>query len=88
MALKLCDNPKKMLEICKKIRKIAQNEINNAKLSITCLKKDSSLGYEASMGYVGGVKRVEWKIKQVQYMLDSEVSYYESQVEKHLERIN
>lgn len=83
VALKLCDNPKKMLEICARIRKIAQNEIENAKSSIKYLKKDSSLGYEASMGYVGGVERVEWKIKQVQNMLDSDVAYYETQVKKY-----
>ena len=84
--LKLCDNPQKMLEICKKIRNIATSEIANAKQSLAYLKKDSSLGYEASMGYVGGVDRVEWKIKEVNYMLDSEVSYYENQVKTHLER--
>lgn len=86
VALKLCDNPQKMIEICKKIRNIATSEIANAKQSLAYLKKDSSLGYEASMGYVGGVDRVEWKIKQVNYMLDSEVSYYENQVKNHLER--
>ena len=72
-----------MLEICARIRKIANNEIENAKSSIRYLKKDSSLGYEASMGYVGGVERVEWKIKQVQNMLDSDVAYYETQVKKY-----
>ena len=87
VALKLCDNPYKMLEICKKIRKIGMDEIANAKQSLAYLKKDSSLGYEASMGYVGGAHRVEWKIKQVNYMLDSEVTYYENQVKAHLERL-
>lgn len=86
VALKLCDNPSKMLEICKRIRKISESEIENAKASIKYLLKDSSLGYEPSMGYVGGAKRVEWKIKQVKTMLDSELFYYENEVKKYLER--
>lgn len=85
VALKLCDNPIKMLDICKKIRKIAEDEIKNAEQSINFLKKDSSLGFEPSMGYVGGVKRVEWKIKQVKYMISNEVSYYENHANKCLQ---
>ena len=87
VSLKLCESPKKMLEICAKIRKIANDEIANAEKSIKYLKKDSSLGFEASMGYVGGVDRVLWKIKQVNYMLNRELGYYETEVKKHLERM-
>ncbi len=87
ISLKLCESPKKMLEICAKIRKIANDEIANAEKSIKYLKKDSSLGFEASMGYVGGVDRVLWKIKQVNYMLNRELGYYETEVKKHLERM-
>jgi superfamily II DNA helicase RecQ len=87
IAIKLCESPKKMQEICAKIRKIANDEIANAEKSIKYLRKDSSLGWEASMGYVGGEERVLWKIKQVNYMLNRELGYYEKEVEKHLERI-
>ncbi|MBR6737751.1 MAG: hypothetical protein IKL82_05260 [Clostridia bacterium] len=87
VALKLCENPAKMLEICKKIRKIANDEIKNAEYSLRFVKKDSSIGFEASMLYVGGVDRVNWKIKQVNSMINGELNYYERETKKHIERI-
>ena len=86
VSLKLCDSPTKMLEICAKIRKIGLAEIENAKKSIKCLRKDSRLGYEASMGYVGDENRVNWKIKQVNYMIEREIPYYEDNVKKSMAR--
>ena len=86
VAIKLCDSPTRMLDICEKIRKIALSEIENAKKSIKCVQKDSRLGYEASMGYVGGEDRIKWKIKQVNYMIDREISYYEDNVKKSMAR--
>ena len=68
------------------IRRASESEIENAKASIKYLLKDSSLGFEPSMGYVGGVKRVEWKIKQVNAMLNSELFYYENEIKKHIQR--
>ncbi len=87
VALKLCDSPKKMLEICKKIKVISNAEIKNAEESINYVKKDSSLGFEASMLYVGGEDRIRWKIKQVNCMLSGELDYYEREVLKHIERM-
>lgn len=87
VTLKLCDSPAKMLEICKKIRKIANDEIKNAEQSIKYVRKDSSLGFEASMLYVGGEERIRWKIKQVNFMLTGELDYYEREVKKHIERM-
>ncbi|MBQ3234528.1 MAG: hypothetical protein IJA97_00030 [Clostridia bacterium] len=84
VALKLCDSPKKMLEICAKIRKIAENEIANAEKSIKYVKRDSTLGFEASQGYVGGEERILWKIKQVKYMLKRELGFYEREAQNHL----
>ena len=77
VVLKFGSDKEKIFEACRKIRKIANAEIENAKKSIKFVKKDSSLGYEASMGYVGGEERILWKIKQVNFMLDKELSYYE-----------
>lgn len=85
--IKLCESPKKMAEICAKIRKIANDEIANAEKSLKFLRKDSTLGFEASMGYVGGEERVLWKINQVKYMLERELGYYEKELEKHVARM-
>lgn len=63
--------------ITSRIRAIAANEIANAEESIEYLEKDSSLGFEPTMLYVNSPERVLWKIEQVKYMLDKELTYYE-----------
>ena len=67
----------KINKITAKIRKIAEREIENAEESIEYAEKDSSIGYEPSMGYVASPKRIAWKIKQVKRMLKAELSVYE-----------
>ena len=63
--------------ITSRIRAIAANEIENAEESIAYLEKDSTLGFEPTMLYVNSPERVWWKIEQVRYMLDKELTYYE-----------
>lgn len=70
---------KKVKKYADEIKKIALLEIENAKESLIYLDRDSALGYEPSMGYAGSRARVEWKIKQVNYMLSGELQkYYDS----------
>ena len=75
--LMIAETKREINKITAKIRKIAQNEIENAKESIEYAEKDSSIGYEPSMGYVASPKRIAWKIKQVNRMLKAELSVYE-----------
>lgn len=65
--------------ITSRIRAIAANEIENAEESIAYLEKDSTLGFEPTMLYVNSPERVWWKIEQVKYMLDKELTYYEQE---------
>ncbi len=71
------DNKQKLLLAVKNIKRIANAEILNAKKSIQYVEKDSSIGFEPSMGYACDRERIEWKIKQVTYMLQHELSIYE-----------
>ncbi len=71
------ETEEKLYTASKKIRRIAENEILNAQKSLSFIDKDSALGFEPSMGYACDRERVEWKIKQVRYMLDKELSIYE-----------
>ncbi|MBQ8657889.1 MAG: hypothetical protein IJ506_02040 [Clostridia bacterium] len=64
------------------IERIARAEIENAKESIAFVEKDSAIGYEASMCYQGDKAHIEWKIKQVEYMLKHEVGMYRNCLEK------
>lgn len=66
----------KVIKYANKIKEIAYKEMDNARESLSYLDKDSALGYEPSMGYAGGRERVEWKIKQVEYMINRELKDY------------
>ncbi len=71
------DNKQKMASAVMNIKRIANAELANAKKSIPFVEKDSSIGFEPSMGYACDKERIEWKIKQVNYMLNHELSIYE-----------
>lgn len=52
---------------------ILLSEKMNSKSAIEFVEKDSRLGWEPSMEYVGGRENILWKIKQVEYVLDIEI---------------
>ncbi len=76
MRLFSAETKEKLAQAVSNIRKIAEREIQNAERSIAFVEKDSALGYEPSMGYACDRERIEWKIKQVKYMLEKELSVY------------
>lgn len=59
------------------IRKLGASEISNAEKTLKIVDKDSSLGYEPSMGYGGDRAHIEWKIRQVKHMMEYELGIYE-----------
>ena len=69
-----------IIELLSEVKQIAKEEIDNAKNSIPLVEFDSALGYEPSMGYACDKAHIEWKIKQVQYILDVEVAIYENSI--------
>lgn len=60
------------------IRKLGEKEIRNAERALKIVDKDSSLGYEPSMGYAGDRAHIEWKIRQVKNMMENELAIYEN----------
>lgn len=74
--LSIAATERKCFKLIKDIKKIGEREILNAKKSIAFVERDSSLGYEVTMGYQGDKKNIEWKIKQVRYMIDVELKVY------------
>lgn len=79
--LMIAPTKRELGKVTQRIRKIANREIENARESIEYAEKDSSIGYEPSMGYVASPKRIEWKIKQVNYMLNAELTKYEQNLD-------
>ncbi len=75
--LMIAETKHEINKITAKIKSIAESEIANAEESIEYAEKDSSIGYEPSMGYVASPARIGWKIRQVKRMLKAELSVYE-----------
>ncbi len=59
------------------IKKIGVQEIRNAEKALKVVDKDSAIGYEPSMGYLGDRVGIEWKIRQVKHMMEHELGIYE-----------
>ena len=55
--------------ILDKLEAMAKAEIKNAESAIPLVDADSRLGWEPSMEYVTDRWHIEWKIRQVNYML-------------------
>ena len=68
---------KEVKDIIASIRKLGASEIKNAEKALKIVDKDSSLGYEPSMGYGGDRAHIEWKIRQVNHMINHELGIYE-----------
>ncbi len=60
----------------KRLEEIGRAEIKNAEAAIPLVERDSAIGYEPSMGYQCDKKSLLWKIKQVNYMIDTELALY------------
>ena len=72
------NNREKLAKIVCEMENVANNEIENAEKSIPLVKVDSRLGWEPNKEYQADAERIRWKIKQVRYMLDSELSVYKN----------
>ena len=66
-------------EIIAAMRVIAQDEIENAREAIPLVRYDSRLGWEPRIGYqyLCDEKHLDWKIKQVNHVLEHELPIYE-----------
>lgn len=55
---------------------LARDEIANAEATIPLVRMDSRLGWEPSMDYLCDEAHLRWKIRQVEQMLQNELSLY------------
>jgi len=69
-------NPQKAGVILDKLETLAKDEIENARSTIPVVEADSRLGWEPTMGYVADRAHLEWKIRQVQDVLEDEIPKY------------
>ncbi len=62
--------------LVKRLEAIGRAEIKNAEAAIPLVERDSAIGYEPSMGYQCDKAALLWKIKQVNYMINTELALY------------
>lgn len=69
-------DPRKAGKILDEMVSIARDEIENAKATIPLVEADSRLGWEPSMEYMTDKGHLQWKIKQVERVLEEEIPKY------------
>lgn len=79
--LVLEDDPVEAEKILERIIRIANDEIENARNTIPLVRENSMLGYEPSMDYVTSEAQLEWKIRQVQSVLELDIPKYRKGIE-------
>lgn len=58
--------------------RILLKEKENAIATIPVVEKDSRLGWEPSMEYIGDKEHIEWKLRHLEYVLDYELGCYKN----------
>lgn len=66
------------LALVEEMQQIATDEIDNAKSILWATERDSCLGWEPSMEYLGGTEHILWKIQQVEKMRDSRLEEFKT----------
>ncbi len=62
------------------LHEIGEAEVLNVQSTIPLVEADSRLGWEPSMEYIGHKENLEWKIRQMRYVLDTELDVYQTSV--------
>ena len=76
------DTKPKLAACLSKLERIAKAEYKNAKSAIPIVKRDSSIGFESSMGYQCDEAAIRWKLRQLDYVINSEIMLYKRSVDK------
>ena len=71
-------DPVKFRELIEEAKKIILEERQNALDTIPIVEKDSRLGWEPSMEYIGDKEHILWKVKHADYVLDYEIGCYKA----------
>ena len=79
--LKIENNRNEIQKLISEIERLANEEIKNAENAIPLVELDSRLGWEPSMEYMTDVEHITWKIRQVRYVLESELVTYKKSLE-------
>ncbi|MBE7051259.1 MAG: hypothetical protein E7395_01640 [Ruminococcaceae bacterium] len=70
-----------MSEVYDNMEALLEEELVNVNDTIPLVEKDSRLGWEPSMLYMTDKWHLEWKIRQVRYVIDTEIGKYRKALE-------
>ena len=68
-----CESKEGLSAIYDEMEALLNQELENVEQTIPLVEKDSRLGFEASMLYVTDRWHLEWKMRQLRYVLDTEL---------------
>ncbi len=69
------------LEIIGKMEKLIKKERENAESAIEFAEKDSRLGWEPSMEYIGDAEKIRWKLRSIDYVINNELKWHRDAIE-------
>lgn len=69
-----CFDKQELLNIVDEMEALLKAEQANAAKAIPYAQADSRLGWEPTMLYLADAEHIEWKIRQIQYVLDFEIT--------------
>jgi glycosyl hydrolase family 20 len=81
-----CDEPAKAEQLLNKIEAVALDEIANAREVIPCVEEDSRLGWEPSMEYMTDRWHLEWKIKQVESVINGDIATFRKMLKLNINK--
>lgn len=70
------DDRDSMLRLFDEMEVLLKEELKNVEATFPLVEYDSSLGWEPSMLYMTDKRHLEWKIRQIDYVLNSEIRLF------------
>lgn len=69
-------NPAQMCRLADRMEALLAKERKNTEAAIPLVQRDSAIGYEPTMDYIGGEEALLWKLKHMDYVLEHELPAY------------
>ena len=80
-------DPNRYGTLLDEIEALQLKEKENVLDTIPLVERDSALGFEASMLYVTDRRRLEWKLKQIDFVVNTEMRQMREGLELHMKNL-
>lgn len=82
------NNPTQLLQILDEMESLLLKEKQNVKNTIPLVERDSRLGWEVSMLYTSDRRHLEWKLRQIKYVIEKELGDCRKSIQMHLREVS